>query len=121
MKHESLDTAVSTLNLGNKEYVVIERSLYNRLRHKGPHGDVPLPPRPQPTHDGLYPALEYADVSLARSLIKRRWSAGLTQTKLAKRAGIRTETLNRIERAKTVPSVATVQKIIRVLEQEENK
>lgn len=64
---------------------------------------------------GRYPALEYGRASLARKLIRRRRAAGLTQAELARRAGIRPETLNRIERGVTTPSVATVEKINQAL------
>jgi transcriptional regulator with XRE-family HTH domain len=38
------------------------------------------------------------------------------QVELARRAGIRPETLNRIEKGKTTPDVATIAKIDRALE-----
>ena len=39
-----------------------------------------------------------------------------TQAELARRAGIRPETLNRIEKGKTTPDTATIAKIERALE-----
>jgi len=42
--------------------------------------------------------------------------AGVSQAELARRAGIRAETLNRIERGRTTPDVATIAKIERALE-----
>jgi DNA-binding XRE family transcriptional regulator len=39
----------------------------------------------------------------------------LTQAELARRAAIRPETLNRIEKGKTTPDTATIAKIGRVL------
>jgi len=60
-------------------------------------------------------------VGLARKLIKRRWAVGLSQAELARRAGIRPETLNRIERAKVTADTATVSKIVRVLEKAERE
>ena len=65
---------------------------------------------------GEYPAVEYARTSLARKIIKARRAAGLSQAELARRAGIRPETLNRIEKGKTTPDVATIAKIDRALE-----
>jgi DNA-binding XRE family transcriptional regulator len=47
--------------------------------------------------------------------VRGRREAGLTQVKLAQLAGIRTETLNRIEKGKHAPSMATVEKIERAL------
>jgi DNA-binding XRE family transcriptional regulator len=49
---------------------------------------------------------------LARRLIARRTRAGLTQVELARRAGVRVETLNRIERGRTTPDFATVRKLV---------
>ena len=65
---------------------------------------------------GNYPAVEYARASLARKIIKARRRAGLTQADLARRAAIRPETLNRIEKGRTTPDTATIAKISRALE-----
>ena len=74
------------------------------------------PEPPKPDAQGDYPAVEYARASLARKIIKARRQAGLAQAELARRAGIRPETLNRIERGKSTPAVATIAKIDRALE-----
>jgi DNA-binding XRE family transcriptional regulator len=50
--------------------------------------------------------------TLAAKLIRRRQAAGLSQAELARRAGIRPETLNRIERGRTTPDFATVRKLV---------
>ncbi len=49
---------------------------------------------------------------LARRLVLRRRRAGLTQVELARRAGIRVETLNRVERGKTTPDFSTIRKLV---------
>jgi DNA-binding XRE family transcriptional regulator len=64
---------------------------------------------------GNYPAAEALQVSIARSILRQRRAAGLTQVELARLAGIRPETLNRIEKGKHVPSVATVDRLDRAL------
>ena len=74
---------------------------------------------PTPNAAGHVPAVAYARASLARKLIRRRWGVGLSQAELARRSGIRPETLNRIEKGKTTPDTATVEKIVRVLERVE--
>jgi DNA-binding XRE family transcriptional regulator len=71
--------------------------------------------RPPRDARGNYPAAEALQVSIARSIVRGRRKAGLTQVELARRAGIRTETLNRIEKGKHAPSVSTIEKIERVL------
>jgi DNA-binding XRE family transcriptional regulator len=50
--------------------------------------------------------------ALGRRLVQRRRRAGMTQVELARRAGVRVETLNRIERGKTEPDFATVRKLV---------
>jgi ribosome-binding protein aMBF1 (putative translation factor) len=71
-----------------------------------------LPPR---RANGDYPAIAAARVSIARDVIRARRAAGLSQAELARRAGIRAETLNRIEKAKVTADVATMEKIDKVL------
>jgi DNA-binding XRE family transcriptional regulator len=82
------------------------------LRDKADEWD---PLMPLPNAEGNYPAVEALRVSLARSIIRHRRRLGLTQAELARKAKIRPETLNRIEHAKTSPSVAMVDKIERAL------
>ena len=45
-----------------------------------------------------------------------RRQAGLIQAELARRAAIRPETMNRVEKGKTTPDTATIAKIERALE-----
>jgi transcriptional regulator with XRE-family HTH domain len=49
---------------------------------------------------------------LAARLVERRRASGLTQAELARRAGVRVETLNRIERGRTTPDFSTVRKLV---------
>lgn len=76
-----------------------------------------LPPLPAPDANGNYPAVEYARASLARKVIRDRVAAGLSQRELARRAGVRVETLCRIETGKHSPSIASIDKIDRALRQ----
>ena len=73
------------------------------------------PPLPAPDANGNYPADETLAVLVARNIIRRRHAAGLTQAELAKRAGVRQETVNRIERGKHSATVRTVEKLDRAL------
>jgi DNA-binding XRE family transcriptional regulator len=111
---------VATMTMNGKRYVLVPEDEYELLRLR-PLGrdDADLPPLPEIGPDGTYPAIEYATVSLARKLILDRRRVGLSQAELARRAGIRVETLNRIERAKVSPSVRTVEKIDRALREAE--
>ena len=107
--------SVQNIHLDGKTYVVLEREEYDRLAALAKAGE--LPPLPPADADGNVPAVEYARASLARKIIRDRVTAGLNQKELAQRAGIRVETLCRIETGKHTPSVATITKIDRALKQ----
>ncbi len=74
-----------------------------------------LPPLPKPNKRGNYRAVEYARASLARKVIRDRVATGLSQRELARLAGIRVETICRIETGKNTPSVPTIDRIDRAL------
>ena len=59
--------------------------------------------------------------TLAEKLIRRRQASGLSQAELARRADIRGETLNRIERGKTTPDFATVRKLVLAMDAAERE
>lgn len=109
--------AVTTLQLKGEKYAVLPMKEYRRLvsARAEAEQDDDLPPMPARRPNGDYPAIESARVSIARDVIRGRKAAGLSQAELARRAGIRVETLNRIERAKVTPDVATMKKIDRAL------
>ena len=73
------------------------------------------PPLPKPDEEGNVPALEYVRASIARDIIRERRALGLTQGQLAKLAGVRQETLCRLETGRHSPTVRTVEKIDRAL------
>jgi DNA-binding XRE family transcriptional regulator len=53
--------------------------------------------------------------TLARRLADRRKHAGLTQGDLARRAGVRVETVNRIERGHVTPDFGTIRKLLQAM------
>ena len=65
---------------------------------------------------GNHLAVEALRVGLARELIRRRWLVGLSQAEVAGRAGIRPETLNRIEKATVTADTGTITEVVKVLE-----
>jgi DNA-binding XRE family transcriptional regulator len=95
-----------------KRVVQLDEEEYNRLLQQADEWE---PQKPAPDADGNYPAVEALRVSLALDILRHRRRLGLSQVELARRAGIRLETLNRIEKALRSPSVRTVDKIDKAL------
>jgi DNA-binding XRE family transcriptional regulator len=84
-------------------YIVLPRSAYAHLHRYGKNARY------------VVDAVEYATWSIGRDLRRQRLAAGLTQAEVARRAGIRVETLSRLENARGNPTVATVSKIVRAI------
>lgn len=103
--------AIQTVILAGQRFVIVPEAEYRRMAEDSPA--LSLPPRDA---RGNYPAAEALQISIARSILRERRVAGLTQVELARLAGIRPETLNRIEKGKHAPSVATLEKLERALE-----
>jgi len=96
--------------LGTQRFVILPEAEYQRLCAQS---DVPALPAPD-VH-GNYPAAEAIRVVLARDIVRSRQALGWSQVELAKRAGLRPETINRLEQGKHTPSIATMEKLDRVL------
>ena len=60
---------------------------------------------------GARDALAFADGTIARKLISRRTKSGLTQKALAKKAGVRLETICRLEGGKHAPTRETINRL----------
>jgi DNA-binding XRE family transcriptional regulator len=73
--------------------------------------DLEFPPMPPLDDQGYYPAQEAIRVGLARTIVARRKAAGWTQEQLARAAGVRQETVSRLETGKHAPNIRTVDKI----------
>ena len=96
------------VELDGIRYVIIRESVFECLCRK-----AGLEPRCAITdEEELASGLDLDRASLAEKLIRRRRAAGLSQAELARRAGVRPETLNRIERCRTTPAFATVRKLV---------
>lgn len=96
------------VELDGIRYVIVRESVFDGLcREAGLQGE-----RLISSDDGLTPGIDLDRASLAEKLVRRRRAAGLSQAELARRAGIRPETLNRIERGRTTPDFATVRKLV---------
>src|SRR5262249_38139714 len=90
------------------------KALRNRVpKMRGEQGALPeLPPRDA---EGNRPARATLWVLLAREIITRRRAAGWTQEDLAGHAGVRKDTVRRLETGKHQPTVRTVDKIDKAL------
>jgi DNA-binding XRE family transcriptional regulator len=99
-----------TIDLDGVRYAVLrESTLHDLCRQAGTRME-------KPAGSGGTPAalkgLDLDEERLAQRLIQRRRRTGLTQAELARRAGVRVETLNRIERGRTTPDFATIRKLV---------
>jgi DNA-binding XRE family transcriptional regulator len=103
---------VQSVILAGQRFVLLPEGEYRRLQRAAEAGCPNLPP---PDAQGNYPAVATLRAMLARDILRQRRALGLTQAELARRAGIRVETLNRLEQGKHSPSVPTVEKIDRAL------
>ena len=106
-----MKTRPKYVQVGDAEVVVLSAKEYERLAKKADEWEPPLP---EPNERGNYP-LEALDIVMAQEIIRARRKVGMTQAELARRAGIRAETLNRIEQGKHSPTLRTMQKIDRAL------
>jgi ribosome-binding protein aMBF1 (putative translation factor) len=97
-----------TVELDGIRYVILREPVFESLCQKAGmdlHGTAAK-------EESSSPGFELDRASLAEKLARRRRAAGLSQSDLARRAGIRPETLNRIERGRTTPDFATVRKLV---------
>lgn len=107
--------AHATLSMNGKTFVLVPDAEYRNLTA----ARAVKPEFPAADRDGDFPAVQTGRVSIAREIIRRRQAADLTQKALAASAGIRVETLNRIEKARVTADTATIQKIDRALKRSE--
>jgi len=97
-----------SVELDGMRYVILRESAFELLCGKARLGTRVAPPN----EATAAPGLDLDRASLAEKLVRRRRAAGLSQAELARRAGVRPETLNRIERGRTTPDFATVRKLV---------
>src|ERR1043165_2551509 len=102
---------VKTIEIEGRELVVMSRQEFERLMEKAGI----LPPLPPGDAGGNREALAFADAAMARGFISRRIRAGMTQKELARRSGVRMETISRLESAKHIPQQETIIRIDKAL------
>lgn len=96
---------IGTLIIDGVDYVVIPRAEYEGR----------LPKLPPPDARGERPARLAIRAVIARSLIRRRTAAGVDQKRLAQLAGVRAETISRIESGRYRPRRETMLRIDQAL------
>jgi ribosome-binding protein aMBF1 (putative translation factor) len=104
---------VQTLTISGKRFALLPMRDFEALQKRA--AALKLPKLPNPLPNGNYPATQTIRVIYARKLIQERESAGLSQSELARRAALRPETINRLEKGKHCPDTATLAKITKAL------
>ena len=107
----------ATFNVPDGQIVVLPKSEFDYLAEKAGI----FPPLPPEDRHGNSDALAFMDASIARGLIRRRIEAGLTQKALAKRAGVRLETISRLDAGKHRPTRETILRVDRALKSAERR
>lgn len=107
---------VQTIDMAGERFVVLREADYCRLT-----GESVEHPLPEQNEHGNYPALDAMRVIMSRDILRSRQTLGLTQQELAEQAGIRVETLCRIERGHRDPTAVTLKKLDRVFTEAEKK
>jgi DNA-binding XRE family transcriptional regulator len=96
-----------TVELDGSRYVILRESVFQAICRKAGIRLSPLAADEPPPS-----AFEVDQPSLAERLAQRRQAVGLSQAELARRAKVRPETLNRIERGRVTPDFATIRKLV---------
>lgn len=99
---------VATITRRGKKFALVPMDAYRRYLAET---RTDLPEYPPLDADGTRNALESIRISIARTLIRDRRAAGLTQQQLAKLAAVRQETISRIESGKHTATVRIVDKL----------
>jgi DNA-binding XRE family transcriptional regulator len=107
------------ITLDGRRFVLVAESELRRLERIASEVDdrpAEMPPLPPADARGNRPALEFIQASIARGIIRRRTALGLSQQALARLAGVRQETICRLESGKHSPTVRTVERIEKALD-----
>lgn len=102
--------------------VTLRRVDYERLLAKA--GETLTgsgPALPKPDARGNFPAVDYLRASIAREVVRRRTAAGLSQSELGELAGVRQETISRIESGRRTAHARVMASIERALKEYEDR
>jgi len=103
MKKEK--TAYQRVRLDGKWYVIVEEKEFRALTQS----------TNSKAKNDILDALNISNQRLADRLLQRRQHAELSQKNLAELAGVRVETLNRIEKGRTTPDFKTIRKLVNAI------
>ncbi len=98
---------IQTIKIDDKELVLIDKRAFEELMEKA----GVMPPLPPVDEKGRRPAVDTCTALIARKIVTQRIKAGLTQKEMSRRAGIRLETVCRIEGGKQKPNRETLLRI----------
>lgn len=111
-----------TIIRNGKRFALVEPAELRRLERLAARGqDAELPVWPPSDAAGNRPAVAFARVSIARKIIEQRRVLGVSQQELARLAGLRQETISRLESGKNSPTIRTVDKIDQALRRIEQR
>jgi ribosome-binding protein aMBF1 (putative translation factor) len=101
---------LETITRNGRRFVLVPAEEYSRLKQSA------LPPFPPVAADGTSNAIDFARAAIARRLVTERTAAALSQHELAKLAGVRQETISRIESGKQTATVRILDKLDKALQ-----
>ncbi len=108
----------AVVELGGVRYAIVRERLFREMAQEA-CVELGVPRSGAASPDAAFSSMDMEKGTVARRLALRRKRAGLTQAELARRAGIRPETLNRVERGRTAPDFSTIGKLVSTLEKAE--
>lgn len=108
----------ASVELAGVSYAIVPVTVLNVICQQAGITAVPLgAAAPSPLDVAAPEDLNVAN--MARRMADRRKRVGLTQAELASRAGVRIETVNRIERGRVTPDFGTIRKLVQAMQEAE--